>query len=395
MIFWILILSFFPLQADVCNLNFANFRKEETKKEVITNILSLYPEQSKEMLTIRLKNATDKHKFMRSFIPYYYAHVYDLTDFLPIHKKLKSFKGMIVGDAHVENFGFLINNKGQSVLSLNDFDDVITGPLYLDVMRLSQSASYVDKTLDVSKFLEAYKRGLKNEKHTFSDYTQKLQKQSELKGLSYNEKIFDPKKGLKFLQKESGAEDLTLGDLKQLEKILTQEFGQNIKLGDTYTYSKDSGGSAFSKRYRVLFEVEGTPHFIEFKQIKNSGVLPKLTGRQTENNSKRVLEARDLFLGDDFSEKLRVVKIGEFDFQIRYKYAGHQGVDFNEIAEKEYLDVIVDEFNLLGQLHRKSMDESMINAYIKQMNNLTANDWSESISAIKKRMKNSFDLVNE
>jgi len=395
MIFWILILSFFSLQADVCNLNFANFRKEETKKEVITNILALYPEQSKEMLTIRLKNATDKHKFMRSFIPYYYAHVYDLTDFLPVHKKLKNFKGMLVGDAHVENFGFLINNKSQSVFSLNDFDDVITGPLYLDVMRLAQSASYVDKSLDVSKFLEAYKRGLKNEHHTFSDFLQKLQKQSELKGISYNEKIFDPKKGLKFLQKESGAEDLTLSDSKQLENILKQEFGQNIKLGDTYTYSKDSGGSAFNKRYRVLLEVEGTPHFIEFKQIKNSGVLPKLTGRRTENNSKRILDARDLFLGIDFNEKLRLVKVGEYDFQIRFKHAGHQGIDFNEITEKEYLDVMVDEFNLLGQLHRKSMDEDMIHAYIKEMNNLTTNDWNESISIIKNRMKNSFDLVNE
>jgi hypothetical protein len=41
------------------------------------------------------------------------------------------------------------------------------------------------------------------------------------------------------------------------------------------------------------------------------------------------------------------------------------------------------------------MDEDMIHAYIKEMNNLTTNDWNESISIIKNRMKNSFDLVNE
>jgi hypothetical protein len=49
-------------------------------------------------------------------------------------------EGLIVGDLHVENFGIYRGQSGELCFDVNDFDDVGSGPLDLDVKRLCTSA---------------------------------------------------------------------------------------------------------------------------------------------------------------------------------------------------------------------------------------------------------------
>ncbi|HXN40183.1 MAG TPA: DUF2252 family protein [Myxococcaceae bacterium] len=49
-------------------------------------------------------------------------------------------EGLIVGDLHVENFGIYRGQSGELCFDVNDFDDVGSGPLDLDLKRLCTSA---------------------------------------------------------------------------------------------------------------------------------------------------------------------------------------------------------------------------------------------------------------
>ncbi len=49
-------------------------------------------------------------------------------------------EGLIVGDLHLENFGVYRGQSGELCFEVNDFDDVASGPLDLDLRRLCTSA---------------------------------------------------------------------------------------------------------------------------------------------------------------------------------------------------------------------------------------------------------------
>ena len=61
---------------------------------------------------------------------------------VPLAKALAP-EGLIVGDLHLENFGVYRGASGALVFDVNDFDDVGTGPLDLDLKRLCTSALLV------------------------------------------------------------------------------------------------------------------------------------------------------------------------------------------------------------------------------------------------------------
>lgn len=66
-----------------------------------------------------------------SFSPLYYhfSKSYSLKSVKPLFK----LKGLCAGDSHFKNFGFLYNPTSlvNSILALNDLDDVIECPLIL------------------------------------------------------------------------------------------------------------------------------------------------------------------------------------------------------------------------------------------------------------------------
>jgi uncharacterized protein (DUF2252 family) len=60
-------------------------------------------------------------------------------------------EGILVGDAHVENFGaFRSQNDSAPVFDVNDFDEAACGPLWLDVLRLVTSVILATRELGMS-----------------------------------------------------------------------------------------------------------------------------------------------------------------------------------------------------------------------------------------------------
>ena len=358
--------------------------------------MDLYPEHSKDIMLTRFEAARNKHKFLRSFIPYYYKEVYKSQAELPAFAKASKTSGHIVGDAHVENFGFLISNDGKSVLALNDFDDVAEAPLVLDVMRLSQSASYMDKELDHAKLIKSYVQGLKDSPHEYSGFIKKLAEKSKSGGhLSKADMtVVDGKK--LFAVKQEPNFVTTEPQKKVLADLLKKKYGSNVQLHDSYGTMKVSGGSAYGQRYHLLAEIDGHEHFIELKEVMDTGVVPKLLTNQP-GNTERILSARDVFLGKNFADKLDVVKFEDKTFQLRYKAAGNKSIDFGKVKPEDMKTVIQDEFYLLGQLHRKSLEANpvKVESYLKDINSISSKDWEETTKIMRKKIAKAFDAANK
>ena len=364
-------------------------------KKITNALLDLYPEHTKSIMVTRLENARDKHKFLRSFIPYYYQQVYKHADELPAFQKAKATQGHIAGDAHVENFGFLVDNNGKGVLGLNDFDDVAQSSLVLDVMRLSQSASYMDKELDHAKLIQSYMKGLKDGPHEYSAFVQKLSSKSNSGGHLTKAEYATTANGKSFSVRQAPTFATSADQKKVLQDLLKTKFGPNAVLHDSYRTMKESGGSAWGKRYHLLAEYDGQVHFIELKEAAGSGVVPELVSK-AQTNKDRILDARDVFLGKNFDQKLDVVTFENESFQLRFKSEGNKSIDFGKLKAKDYPRLIEDEFYILGQLHRKSLaaDPAKIERYSNDLNTITAKEWEATIKVMKQRIKKAFDLAN-
>jgi hypothetical protein len=371
-----------PLQAKPC-------------KKITTALMELYPDQSKKMIVTRIENAKNKHMFMRAFIPYYYEEAFALKETLPVYNKMKNHVGQIVGDAHVGNFGYMVNNQGKSILVLNDFDDVAEAPLFLDIMRLSQSASYVDE-FQQAKLLEAYRKGVSGSSYEFSDFIKKLGAKAQKGGNQSKAEFTTTANGPRFAIKAEPSKAITKEVETSLKTVLTEKFGKNTKLHDAYLTMKESGGSAFGTRYHALMEVDGEMHFVEFKEIMDGGVVSSWLPKKV-TNEERILKARKTFLGNEFDQKLDVVEVEGKSFQLRFKAEGNKSIDVKKALDTELPGIIEDEFFVLGQLHRKSLgnNPAQVSEYLSDFDRVTAAEWEESVKLMKQKIKKAYDKGNQ
>ena len=378
---FILVLFSFQLQAKPC-------------KKITRALQDLYPHHTEGMILTRIENAKNEHKFMRGFILFYYQEAFEARKSIPVHGKMKNTTGHIVGDAHVENFGFLINNDGKPILALNDFDDVAEAPLYLDVLRLSHSASYMEDVTQ-AKLLAAYQKGLNNSPYEYSDFINKLKVKAEAGGIKCKADFAPTKEGLRFTVKGEPSFATSQIEQAEIQKVLKSKFGSKAVLHDSYRTMKESGGSAFGDRFHVLAEHDGNTHFIELKEVFDSGVVTQFAKKVP--NDQRILSSRDVFLGNKFNKKLDVVAFENKMYQLRFKSEGNKSIDFGKVKEIEIHQVIEDEFFLLGQLHRKSLDNSpiKIKSYVDDLNSVTVEEWEESVKIVKQKIKKAFDKVKE
>lgn len=363
--------------------------------KALKELLAHYTDQNEKMMVTRIENASNKHKYIRSFIPSYYSTIYDVRETLPVFAKLKSHRGKIVGDAHVENFGYVVNNKGKVKFTMNDFDDTADAPLFLDVMKLSQSASYtVD--LNQAKLIEAYRKGIAGKTKELAPYTRKLGEKAQKGGTTSKAEFELSKKGKKkFVEKNEPYFPTTKKEDEAVEKALKEKF-KDAKLQDIYRTSKESGGSAFGTRYHAIVDIDGKTHFLEFKEINPGGVIDKwVTKKVTDEN--RVRQSIQTFYGDDFKDYLDVVKLDGKPYQVRFKLEGNKAIAMDKVPEEEIQSVIEDEFYLLGQLHRTSMGgtDKAVAAYAKDLDKVTIEEWEESLSIMRKEIKKKFNAVNE
>jgi hypothetical protein len=224
----------------------------------------------------------------------------------------------------------------------------------------------------------------------------KLLKKATEGGFTHKAEITTTTNGPRFAVKQEPFFATTKKEISSITDHLTGKFGKDIKIHDSYRTMKESGGSAFGKRFHVLVEEEGKIQMIEFKEIQKGGVTKEWMPAELSDFD-RVTDAQNTLLGKDFSHRLYSVQLDETPMQVRFKAKGNKSIDpFAASSEKESIQIIEDEFYAMGQMHRNSLgnDPTKINAYLRDFDELEVDQWKQSLGVMKGVVKEAYDKTS-
>jgi hypothetical protein len=371
------------------------------KEDLLKEFEALYPHLSSTQLNDKINNSTNVFKFFRSFVPFFYKTAKDLQigndkqDSLnPIHQEM----GWCVGDAHLENFGSVVDQNKLIEFRANDIDDSSLCPLYLDFLRFLVSYTLIDEKLDesfLSDVLEAYKNALNDKEHKFSKLTQELLKEAA------NKKLEAPKHMLEDhdrLYRTSPEQEVDLEQRNLILSIIETSLGEKLEFVDIIKYIPNSGGSSHLLRYRILVkfpshsnllpENSPTQQLLELKSLALPGVFPVVDG-EIPKASERIKKSLSIIKGKLASPIFRVLEINQCEMLLRPRWAAEIGVEIKSLSKTEIKDLIIDEAYTLGRIHSLSASEN----YISQVSKSQAKSWQTSQSKLKDKITSSYKLL--
>jgi hypothetical protein len=357
-------------------------------------LASFYPSQTPEFLDARIKANKDFYSFYRAFSPIFYKQMLD-QNFGSIFKPLEKYRGTIVGDLHVENFGFAIDDKGKVVFTVNDIDDATEGEIYYDVVRHFVSAKIVDKKIKWDDYFNAYQKGLKGESRDFSFYTEKGMNEIVEVTEKYIDKYVSFEGPIKFKNFKTPYRTTTSLEAAELIRSLREKFPK-IEIFDHYVRIKEDGGSAGLKRFQVLARVSPKDK-IQWVDIKESAV----SGYDKVNNpdakeifEKRVQNVKNNIYDNQFDKSLDVLTIEKHPYSLRYVDQFASGLKLVDIPVDDYKDVILDEAYVVGRIHKLSLKEKA-NEYAGIWAEVNSSTLEERLLDLKFKLKDIYKESNK
>lgn len=360
-----------PLQKALC----AVVSKVSTRK----HLQELNPWLTAAEIDAKIEACDSPFMFMRAFVSSYYDLI---AKGIPGHAErfasLKKHQGWIVGDAHPENFGALLNDKGEAVFTMNDLDDFSRGPLYVDILRHLSAARLYDKEIDVKDVLKAYEKGLKGKDWEYSKAVRKLLKKSEKRGLTIDPDRPDDAVSLKAAEKE------------KLQNWVQDKLGSEFEFKSAYKRNRVQGGSGGLQRYELMLKYKAKSHYpeglvpVELKELTIPSTFPIQNGELPSVES-RIQQGLNVTLGEDASRVYRVVEFDGKKMLMRPRWRGNIAPKLDDLKEKRVEDTIEDEAYLLGSLHRKSAKD--VDAYLEAFKEIPKDVWDEESALIAKAFK--------
>ena len=329
-------------------LVFANYKQSRdpaSQKDVSQLKIPVY-----EFDTTKINASENSFKFYRAFVDFYYLTLKSNEDFLTEIASMNEFSAWCAGDAHAENFGFLIQSNNNSIFTLNDWDDSTNCPAFLDITRLLVGNQLFDKDISSADLLDKYIEGLELREYPFPAVMLKELEKSKSRSTSIASKKLE---GPNRLLKSSDSEELSVNEKKLIQSILTTKINRNLVVLDSLKFKKVGGGSGGLRRYNMLVQI-GTAHFLlELKQIQDSSakVYEKVAMPPTE----RLLKSFDNFMMSDIHPFYQAVILESTPYLIRPLFDGNIGINLTKYKNKEIVDVLKYEAYMLGYLHSYSL----------------------------------------
>jgi hypothetical protein len=301
-----------------------------------------YSHLSDEAFKMKLEASLENHLlFFRSFVNTYYF------DF-----KEQKHSGLIVdcyGDAHIENFGFILFQE-KTRFVMNDLDDSGKCPIEYDSLRYFTSLHLalnnerlIDEMIDfyVDVF-ENKKKPIKIKKKHIKDLKEK------------NTKIL-----LKFTRNDHFIphEEITPIADEEKKKLISllqsEEFLKAQTIHDLVSADKDAGGSGGLKRYWILVENKAKEKdVLELKEIAkpattnliNDIIEPSI--RLTQVKESFWKESPDFYHVIDFNQ-------GKFLLRSRTK----DDVNYKKLKSKELKNYIMAQLSLMASMHSNQVQK--------------------------------------
>ncbi len=340
-------------------------------------IKSFYSAERKKLTSTVIENtANDPHMFFRSFPPLFYR-LMEKNKWEKDFSKLSKVESIMAGDAHMENFGLKFYN-GKLRLSVNDYDDLTRGPIFLDVVRLMTSARLAGVEVDeklAEDFLKKYTKGIKGKNHDFSNVVKDTIESSLGKPVINEHQISIGNKI--FIKKRTPNKELTSTQKEEWQKLL-HEYG-TVK--DSYSYVKQSGGSAGLTRFEFLVEKNNELKWIEAKEWAEPAydVGAKVTPPRESDRYNWIIT---------YDRPYTIPQLSSYNGQTFYLRSiddRQTGVALIDLHKKDIEDVLMDEAFALGDFHQFFLKDSK--DYEKELEKLDYRQLVETVKAMEKEIK--------
>lgn len=318
--------------------------------------------------------AANAFHFMRSFVDYYYLLMAKNPDRLSTVASFKNFGGWCAGDAHAENFGFLIQKDGRFVFTINDMDDAGPCPVAYDFFRLMSSSQVFSPDVKIHKILAAYIAGIGGDTYPVPATISAMKNDAESKGLNLNPK----KVAGQTLNRDKNSEELDQNTLQGLQRVVDGLLPGG-KLLDAYKTAKVGGGSGGMIRYEALIKTANQLVDIEFKEQTTPSIYPVATA-PIPNAPNRIAKTLQVEQGSQFLPYYGYVKIHNLDMLARPIIWGNTGMNLGKNSTSDDLEAIYFEAYILGILHRKSVDNP--DQYLKLLMASDIEGWKQDSTAM-------------
>lgn len=303
----------------------------------------------------RMSVAKDSFHFFRSFVGYFYLLAKENEPSLSILKKPAKSNlptAVCMGDAHPENFGFLLQSTGARFFTANDIDDSEVAPAALDLFRFMVSARLHDPTISLGALLDAYDDGIENKPHEASSVIDELLAKSRSHSTEPRNGDIDQNK----LIQPSQARALTTQEMTDIAAVVRTLSG-GWKIIDTFATEKIGGGSGGMLRFEVLLSgAKSKLLHLEFKEETAASILPFVTAPLAI--TARLPRALDAIFDSKVDPIYQVVTITGRTMLVRPRYSANVGVNLDKNSPADNRDLIVYEAFTLGRLHSRTLSDS-------------------------------------
>jgi hypothetical protein len=305
----------------------------------------------------KLESVQSEFAFLRAFVDYYYLLYKANVDALPVVAKLTDHKGWCVGDAHPENFGFLVSEKANPIFTMNDQDDSGPCPLALDIVRYLVAAQLAVPTIDAQALLKAYIHGLRKQQVPLPKTLQALEQKALAKGRAPGPKrvkdgqfILGPD-----VRRLDGEERATfLRELGILRDVVPDWDKQRFI--DLVQVTGVGGGSLGLNRYGVLVrDPQNRLLELELKELVDPGV--GVVTPSIPNQDERMRKTFLFVLAQAATVYHQPVKINSRWYLLRPRYWGNEDIELKSLPSEDLQKVLEYSAYTLGSIHVVSADK--------------------------------------
>lgn len=327
------------------------------------------PAMAQEKISLVENSSFDKdfYLFFRESSLYFYKQVQNYPMGSAV-KSLERFQGIIVGDLHVENFGFILDDKTKPSFTINDFDETTKGAVFHDVIRHFIAGKIISKELEWSKYLEVYQKGLMAHEYTNSFLIRKETEEASGKINEILKENINFSGPFKFKKHKSGRPTSQI-ELKFLTEALEKKYPK-IKIYDHYVRIKKIGGSAGLRRFQVIARLE--PHDrIRWLDIKEASLsnYEKVFKEKITTFKERLADFKEFVYEGKFDQTVNLLEIEGVEYGLRFVDQFAYSFKVEDCQSDDLLDVIYDQAYLAGKIHRNSLknDTSLYSDEVKKI----------------------------
>jgi hypothetical protein len=262
--------------------------------------------------------------------------------------------GLCVGDAHAENFGFLIQKDGQTLFAMNDMDDSGPCPVIADVIRLMVSSSLYDNKIDLNQLWKSYRHGLEGKNNDMPKVLSDMAKKSVKDGtMPSGSKVSENK-----IVRDNLMTELTPDQINEIHSAIAMSLKNalpnNAQIIDAVQTSKVGGGSGGLTRIEVLYSVSGELLQLELKEEVTPSIYPIATSYIPELPT-RIQQTIAAEMGPLANSLYSTTRLFGKSMLIRPRFHGNIGVTLNKESLQDNESIIYFEAYTLGMIHARTI----------------------------------------